>query len=94
VASRKKRIIKLGEHEHIIACVPHYAAGPGWSNALVWVWLRDTSTGEVRMEDIQSEDFTIPVAALFRVVETAHTALLSALCPAIIKEYAGKKERR
>jgi hypothetical protein len=68
--------ITLAEHETIIAAVPNYAGGPGWSNTPIWVWVYDWQAHTARQECIQPEDQTSEMHALFPVAAAAHEAML------------------
>lgn len=76
MTSPTKAKIHLGPSEHVIAAVPQYASGPGWSNALIWVYIEDKLTGKVRSEDIQPEDQTPGMFAAFRVCNAAHELMM------------------
>ena len=68
--------ITLSEREAIIAVVPEYCAGPGWSNALIWVHICDYATNTLRSEAIQPREQTPEQRALFDVAAAAHQAML------------------
>lgn len=57
--------IKLKPNEEIIAVVPEYASGPGWSNQPVWVHIEDSVTRTLRSECIQPEEQSLEMRALF-----------------------------
>ena len=40
--------IKLKKHEHIIAVVPEYCDGPGWSNRVLWEHIVTGKRGNYR----------------------------------------------
>jgi hypothetical protein len=63
VVSKPKKI-KLERGERIIAVVPELAAGPGWSNAPTWVYIK-RNDGTLREECIQPEERTPELHALF-----------------------------
>ena len=48
--------INLKKHEHIIAVVPEYCSGAGWSNRVLWVHIADGNTNTFRTEAIQPEE--------------------------------------
>lgn len=81
------KTIKLSQHEDIIAIVPEYCAGPGWSNAVTWVHIVDRATGKHRTEDIQPDERTPEMHHLFRIAASVHDALIAAV-PARRKRHA------
>ena len=83
----KPKIIKLFQHEKVIAVVPEYCSGPGWANAIAWVHIIDYSTGKHRCEDIQPDERTIELNALF-----APGAAMNATLMAVIKTKAVKRK--
>lgn len=75
----KPKTIRLHKNERVIAVVPERAAGPGWSNAPVWVWIADAPTGQCRQECIQPEERTEAMHALYDIGEAVHCALIQAV---------------
>jgi len=69
--------IKIKKNERILAVVPEYVAGPGWANAVVWVYV--ASGNEFRTECIQIEDRSPDMHALFRIGATVQAVLVSAV---------------
>jgi hypothetical protein len=61
---KRPKTIKLGYGERIIAVVPERCAGPGWSNAPIWVYIR-TNAGDLREECIQPDERTSDMHVLF-----------------------------
>lgn len=49
--SKPKPQVQLGRGESIVAVVPQYAAGPGWSNSPLFVYI--DNQGKLRTECIQ-----------------------------------------
>ena len=74
---KTKPAIKLGKDEEIVACVPESCSGPGWSNTLIWVWIKDNGSGSTRVEALQPESITPEMYLLFAVCEAAHSAMLN-----------------
>ena len=74
----KPKMIHLADGERILAVVPEYCSGPGWTNQLVVVYI---STGdlEIRREYIQPEERTPAMHALFSSGAAIQAALLSAV---------------
>ena len=70
-------MIKLQQHEYIIACVPRYAAGPGWANTLLDVYIVDGATGRLREESLQPEQRTPAMHTLFATCAAAHSSMLA-----------------
>lgn len=81
--------LKLAKHEHIITAWPEYCSGPGWSNALIWVLIRNRQDNSLRQEAIQPQDRTRGMCTLFDVCASAHSALL-----AEVVEMVAKRGRR
>lgn len=71
--------IKLKKYEHIIAVVPEYCAGPGWSNAVLWVHIADGNTGKYRTESIQPDERNRDQWVLFKAGEAMHQALIDSV---------------
>lgn len=82
----KPKTITLYKNESVIAIVPERAAGPGWSNAPVWVWIENATTGKCRQECIQPEERTEAMHALYDIGEAVHCALVRAVPVKRIKE--------
>ena len=70
-------MIKLQPHEYIVACVPRYAAGPGYGNSYMEVLIVDGATGALRTVALQPEQRTPAMHALFAICEAAHSAMLA-----------------
>jgi len=79
------KIIELQRDERIVAVVPEYCFGPGWSNPLVWVYIVDSSQ-QLRIEAIQPEDQTPKMRTLFGVGAAACGALVGAVPTRQLKE--------
>lgn len=71
-------MLRLHEGERIVAVVPEYASGPGWSNTPLWVYVRDLS-GVIREFAIQPQEQTLEMLLLFKILEAAHTAMRDAV---------------
>lgn len=71
--------IKLKKHEHIIAVVPEYCAGPGWSNPVLWVHIADGNTRTYRTEAIQPDERNRDQQVLFKAGEAMHQALIDSV---------------
>jgi len=82
----KPKIIKLTQHEKVVAVVPSYAAGPGWANAPTWVHIVDYATGKHRCECIQPDERTPELDTLFHAGAAMHSALMGAVPTKIVKE--------
>lgn len=74
-----ERIIKLSEHERIVAMVPQRAGGPGWANAPTWVHIVDYSSGRYREECIQPDERSVALHHLYAAGEAMQAALLAAV---------------
>lgn len=82
----KPKTIILAEGERIIAIVPEYRAGPGWSNTPTWVYI-DGRDGKLREECIQPDERTPALYTLFSLGASMHCALMDAV-PVRIKKAA------
>lgn len=71
--------IKLSKTEQIIAVVPEFCHGPGWSNQVVWVHIVDYATNQYRVEDIQPVEQSKEMLVLFKAGAAMLDALLSAV---------------
>ena len=71
--------IKLKKHEHIIAVVPEYCHGPGWSNPVLWVHIADGNTNTFRTEAIQPDERNLNQVVLFKAGEAMHQALIASV---------------
>ena len=71
--------IKLKKHEHIIAVVPEYYSGPGWSNRVLWVHIADGNTSTYRTEAIQPDERNRDQVVLFKAGEAMHQAMLGSV---------------
>ena len=80
-----KKQIRLAEHEYIVAAVPEMCAGPGWANAIVWVYIHNRATGTFRCEDIQPDERTPELRVLWGVAERVHAGLMAAIAPMVKK---------
>ena len=74
----KPKTIKLIHGERIVAVVPEYRYGPGWSDAPVWVYIA-TNHGRLRQERIQPNERTPQMHVLFRAGEAMCMALMEAV---------------
>ena len=71
--------IKLKKHEHIIAVVPDYCAGPGWSNSVLCLHIADGNTRTYRTEAIQQDERNRDQVVLFKAGEAIHQALVGSV---------------
>lgn len=78
--------ITLAKHERIIAIVPEYCSGPGWSNAIVNAHIVDYATNTHRVEHLQTDEVPRDMQVLFGVGAKVHDAMLVAIAP-IVKEW-------
>lgn len=72
----------LESDEYVLAIVPEYASGPGWSNRPLWVYIARRATGttlSVREECLQPEEWTREINALFPILAAAHGAMMRAV---------------
>lgn len=71
--------MKLDKHDHIVCAYAEHASGPGWSNAPIWVIVRDARDGSLRQECIQPDDQTLEMYALYAVSAAAHVSMTRAV---------------
>lgn len=71
--------IKLKKYEHIIAVVPEYCDGPGWSNRVLWVHIADGNTRTYRTEAIQPDERNRDQVVFFKAAEAMHQALIDSV---------------
>ncbi len=71
--------IKIKKHEHILAVVPEYCSGPGWSNPVLWVHIADGNTRTYRTEAIQPNERNRDQWILFKTGEAMHQALIDSV---------------
>lgn len=74
----KPKTITLWPHERIIAVVPEYANGPGWSNQPLWVHI-ECGNGTIRRECLQPHEQTPEQHTLFQVGATVHQQLVASV---------------
>ena len=75
---KRPKTIKLAYGERIIGVCPERCAGPGWSNAVVWVYIA-TNDGRLREECIQPDERTPAMHVLFAAGEAMAQALVDAV---------------
>lgn len=78
--------IRLAKNERIVAVVPEYASGPGWTNSPLFVYITDTQSN-VRSVCLQPGQQTPKMLTLFKVYAVAHEHLLSAVDAIVYKEW-------
>lgn len=71
--------ITLKHGEKVLAVVPEFASGPGWSNRPIWVYIGNYAGNTFRAECIQPEKQTAEMHALFSIGAAAHSALLASV---------------
>jgi hypothetical protein len=79
IATAGQRRLMLAADEQIVAVVPERAAGPGWSNAPVWVHIVGQSGQRYRCECLQPQEQTPELMALFRIGEEVCKSLRDAV---------------
>jgi hypothetical protein len=75
---KRRRALAITERHSIVTAWAERASGPGWSNALVWVIVRD-GNGVLRQECLQPEEQTAEMHHLFGVSAAAAQAMLIAV---------------
>lgn len=71
--------VTLKKNEHILAVVPEYCSGPGWSNSLLKVYIADANSGIYRTEYIQPGDQNRDQIVLFRTGEAVFQSLVESV---------------
>ena len=74
----KPKLIKLNYNERVVGVSPERCAGPGWNNAVVWVYIA-TKDGKLRVEGIQPDERTPAMNTLFTIGEAVERALIDAV---------------
>lgn len=77
-----KKVLHLGKNDRIVTAYAQRSFGPGWSNSLIWVIVRNKE-GYLREECIQPEERTAGLHWLYDVSAAAHASLMDALRSAI-----------
>ena len=70
--------ITLKRGERVLAVVPEYASGPGWTNTPVWVHIGNID-GTYRSECVQPNEQTAEMLTLFCVGAHLQSALVRAV---------------
>jgi hypothetical protein len=68
--------MRLGERETIVSVVPESCSGPGWSNWIVNVYIRDAD-GRIREECLQQTELSDAMILVFHTGEEMSKLLIS-----------------
>ena len=68
--------MRLGEREQIVAVVPESCSGPGWSNWIVNVYIREPN-GQIREECLQKSEVSDVMNLVFHTGEEMSKLLIS-----------------
>jgi len=79
------RVITLGPDERIIAVIPEFCRGPGWANAVAWVYIADSSN-LLRIEAIHPDERSEKLNHLFEIGEV--------ICRHLIASVPVKRKRK
>jgi len=71
--------IELQPNETILAVVPQYVAGPGWTNKIIWIYIGDFSARTFRFESLQPEEQTETQQTLFSVAAQINDQMISSV---------------
>jgi len=86
--------VKITDTEEVVAAWAEEASGPGYSNALYWVLLRETAPGHkfgrLRIEALQPEDQPVILFAL-HATAAAMQRLVRGYASAAMRELRSKK---
>jgi len=80
--------MQIGKHEHIVTAFAEPASGPGWSNSPVWVIIKSTEDGTLRMDCLQPAEQTSDIAIMYSISSIAHASMVKFVRAALSK---GKK---
>ncbi len=83
----------IGEHDYVMGAWAESAAGPGWSNRLIWVCIRSALDGSYRMDCFQPEEQTPGMLAIYSIANVV-SAQLTAECKREarrLRDEAGRK---
>lgn len=72
------KIFTLAPGETVLAVVPQYCAGPGWTNRPIWVYIGNQS-GQYRTECIQPDEQTREQFLLFKLAATMHVQMVDTI---------------
>lgn len=85
---KKPKAIELNHCERIIAVHPEHCSGPGWSNAIVRVYVHDGASGCIRVEYLQREEVSDAMHHLFSIGEVICRELIAAVPTAKMEQSA------
>lgn len=74
----KKKPASLGEHDHIVTAWAEHCEGPGWSNRLVSVLVRNAADGKHRVVYLQPEEQSEEMWTLFDIAATVSKEMTGA----------------
>jgi hypothetical protein len=81
------KTIQLTRDERILAIVPEFACGPGWRNEIVYVYIEDTTNGQVRTEDIQPHEQSSAMGVLFDAAAAMAESLRRAVPVEVMRDH-------
>ena len=82
------KAIALHRDERIIAVVPEFSRGPGWSNRPLWVYIAGNSNKTLRTECIQPEEQTAEMHTLFAPGAAMSSALIASIPTRSLKTFS------
>lgn len=82
--------LKLKRDERIIAVVPEYAHGPGWSNSPLWVYIAGNGLKTLRTVCIQPHEQTAEQRALFAPGAAMACALVRSVAVKEVPGFSGE----
>lgn len=77
--TKNGKSIVLEQNETVIAVVPEYCSGPGWSNKLVLVHIVNWFTNKHRVEYLQPEEQSSDMLKNFKVIQAAHELAINSV---------------
>ncbi len=75
--------------KYVVAVAPEFAAGPGWANRPLWVYLWDSENNKLERECVQPEQQTPEILSLYTICAAAHEAM----CKAVTQTKIGKAQK-
>jgi hypothetical protein len=74
-----RKLLHMAKFDTVVVAWAESVDGPGWSNTLVWVIVRDGITGKLRQEALQPSEQTADMFAVFAFSDLATARLTSAV---------------
>lgn len=72
-------VVKLNKHEKVLAAVPEFCSGPGWSNMIVNVHIFDYQSNTYRVVYLQQDEITDDMHHIFGIGAKMQKMLIEAV---------------